>query len=82
MGFKVLSHHYIMGRGFVTVISNPELIPIDTNCFIIQDDEKIPIIGVEKLMTLMTIPTPKPNWGIVTNKEIFGEIIEICGKNL
>jgi len=78
--FKVLNRQFILGRGNVTVILNNDNIPIDTNSVIIQDSDLIPIIAVEKSMTLMTNPRPKPNWGIVTNEETVGETILIWNK--
>lgn len=80
--FKVVSRQFILGRGNITVISNKDEIPIDTKCVVIQEDKMLPIIGVEMLMTLMTEPRPKPNWGIVTNEETVGDTLMIWNKGI
>ena len=73
--FEVLHRQYLVGRGYVTVINNKDNIPISTSSVIIQDDEEIPIRGIEGAMTLMTIPKPYPQLGLITNKETTGDYI-------
>ena len=77
--FKVLSRHYITGRGHVTVVYNPDLLPIECDKSLIFHEElfRLPIRGIEREMTLMEIPRAKPYWGLVTSEETDGDYLTI-----
>lgn len=76
--FKVLSRHYVVGRGHVTVVHNPDLLPIDCHkSAICQGPCLLPIRGIERSMTLMTIPKVKPHWGLLTSEETKGDWLTI-----
>ena len=76
--FKVMSRHHITGRGYVTVVHNPELIPIDcSRCAVCKGQFRLPIHGIERTMTLMSIPEPKPDWGLVTSEETIGDYLTV-----
>lgn len=76
--FKVLSRHYITGRGHVTVVHNPDLLPIECHkSAICQGPCLLPIRGIERSMTLMTTPKVKPHWGLLTSEETKGDWLVI-----
>lgn len=77
--FKVLSRHYITGRGHVTVVYNPDLLPIECDKSLIFHEGLfcLPIRGIEREMTLMEIPRAKPYWGLVTSEETDGDYLTI-----
>lgn len=78
MEFEVIRRLYVVGRGHVTVIDNPDELPIDCKCKVeCEDGTKIDIIGVERWMNLMTIQRPYRHVGIVTNNATEGEKINI-----
>ena len=76
--FKVEKRCYIAGRGYVTVVHNPDLLPIDRNkSAICKGQFRLPIHGIEVSTTLMTIPRVKPDWGLITSDETIGDEITI-----
>ena len=76
--FKVKSRAYIAGRGYVTVVHNPDLLPIDRNkSAVCKGQFRLPIHGIERTMTLMTIPRVMPDWGLITSEETIGDEITI-----
>lgn len=76
--FKVVSRHYIPGRGYVTVVHNPDLLPIDLHLSAIcKGQYRLPIHAIEVCATLMTIPRVKPDWGLVTSEATIGNEITI-----
>ena len=69
---------HIAGRGYVTVIHNPDRLPIDRdNSAVCNGQFRLPIHGIELMMTLMTIPRVKPDWGLITSEETIGDEITI-----
>lgn len=78
INFKVESRHYITGRGYVTVVHNPDLLPIDVNkSAVVKGQFLLPIRGVECVKTLLYPPTIKPDWGLVTAEETEGDWLTI-----
>ena len=76
--FRVASRHYIVGRGHVTVVYNPDLLPIECEkSYIIDGQVRLPIHGIERQMTLMTVPRAKPYWGLVTSEETTGDYLTV-----
>jgi len=76
--FKVVKRLYIAGRGYVTVIHNPDRLPIDRdNSAVCKGQFRLPIHGIERSMTLMTIPRVKPDWGLITSEETIGDYVTI-----
>lgn len=76
--FRVVSRHRIVGRGYATVIHNPDQLPIDSErSAVVKGQFRLPIHGIERTMTLMTIPKPKPDWGIITSEETFGDYLTV-----
>jgi len=79
--FKVEGRYYIAGRGYVTVVHNPDLLPIDRNkSAICKGQFRLPIHGIEGIevsATLMTIPRVNPDWGLITSDETIGDEITI-----
>ena len=76
--FKVMSRCHVVGRGYVTVVHNPDLLPIDCNkSAVCKGQFRLPIHGIERMMTLMTIPRVKPDWGLVTSEETVGDWLTI-----
>lgn len=72
--FNVVKRLHIAGRGYVTVIHNPDRLPIDCDkSAICKGQFRLPIHGIERTMTLMTIPKVKPHWGLVTSEETVGD---------
>lgn len=79
IAFKVLSRHYITGRGHVTVVHNPDLLPIECNKSLIFHDGqfRLPIHGIERQKTLTDPPKVKPDWGLVTSEKTIGDWLTI-----
>lgn len=78
ISFKVVERLHIAGRGYVTVVHNPDLLPIDRDkSAICKGQFRLPIHGIERMMTLMTIPKVKPDWGLITSEETVGDEITI-----
>ena len=78
ISFKVVKRLYIAGRGYVTVINNPDLLPIDSDrSAVCKGQFRLPIHGIEFTMTLMTIPKPKSDWGLITSEETIGDYVTI-----
>lgn len=76
--FKVVSRHYITGRGHVTVVYNPDLLPIDRDrSAVCKGQFRLPIHGIEIEATLMEHPRVKPNWGLVTSEETIGDYLTV-----
>lgn len=76
--FKVVSRHYIVGRGYITVIQNPDRLPIDRDkSAVCKGQFRLPIHGIELTLTLMTIPKPGKYWGLVTSEETIGDYVTI-----
>lgn len=76
--FKVVSRHYIVGRGHITVVHNPDLLPIESaKSVVCKGQNRLPIHGIERMMTLMTIPRVMPDWGLVTSENTIGDEITI-----
>lgn len=76
--FKVERRYYIAGRGYVTVVHNPDLLPIDRNkSAICKGQFRLPIHGIEMSTTLMTNPRVKPDWGLITSDDTIGDEITI-----
>ena len=65
---------YIIGRGTIVIIRNEDCFPIghDKSYIIVEGiEEQIPILGIEGMMTLMTIPRMKPEIGIIVNTKYY-----------
>ena len=76
--FKVVSRCHVTGRGYVTVVHNHDLLPIDRDkSAICKGQFRLPIHGIERMMTLMTIQRVKPDWGLITSEETIGDEITI-----
>jgi len=76
--FKVVKRLYIAGRGYVTVIHNPDRLPIDRDrSAVCKGQFRLPIHGIELMMTLMTTPKPKSDWGLITSEETIGDYVTI-----
>ncbi len=76
--FKVVERLYIAGRGYVTVIHNPDRLPIDRDrSAVCKGQFRLPIHGIELTMTMMTVPRPKPDWGLITSEETIGDYLTI-----
>ena len=76
--FKVLSRHHITGRGYVTVIHNPDLLPISSAWSAVCEGQyRLPIRGIERTCTLMTIPMVHPDWGLVTSEPTSGKFLTV-----
>ena len=76
--FKVVKRLYIAGRGHVTVIHNPDRLPIDRDkSAVCKGQFRLPIHGIELTMTLMTTPKPGKDWGLVTSEETIGDYLTI-----
>ena len=76
--FKVVERLYIAGRGYVTVIHNPDRLPIDRDrSAVCKGQFRLPIHGIELTMTMMTVPKPKPDWGLITSEETIGDYLTI-----
>ena len=69
---------YVIGRGHVTVIDNPDSRPINPDSVVqCEDGTRIHILGVERWTDLMTVSKPLRYWGIVTDKATEGIKINI-----
>ncbi len=77
---KVLDRVYVIGRGYVTIVDNPDHIPIHVGDEIIDKDAAISIVGVEGLMNLLSPPIPCRRIGLVTRKVTHGSEIHIKSK--
>ena len=78
ISFKVVKRLHIAGRGYITVIHNPDLLPIDCDrSAVCKGQFRLPIHGIELMMTLMTTPKPKSDWGLVTSEETIGDYVTI-----
>lgn len=76
--FKVVSRCHVTGRGYVTVVHNPDLLPIDRDkSAICKGQFRIPIHGIERTMTLMTTQKPGKYWGLITSEETIGDCVTI-----
>lgn len=76
--FKVVKRLHIAGRGYITVIRNPDLLPIDRDrSAVCKGQFRLPIHGIELTMTLMTTPKPGKDWGLVTSEETIGDYVTI-----
>ena len=76
--FKVVKRLHIAGRGYVSVIHNPDHLPIDRDrSAVCKGQFRLPIHGIELMMTLMTIPKPSKDWGLVTSEETIGDYVTI-----
>lgn len=76
--FEVKKRLYITGRGHVTVVHNPDLLPISRDrSAICKGQFRLPIHDIEREMTLMEHPRVKPCWGLVTSEETVGDEIII-----
>jgi len=76
--FKVLSRHYVAGRGHITVVHNPDLLPIESGkSAVCKGQYRLPIHGIDRMTTLMTIPRVMPDWGLVTSEKTIGDEITI-----
>jgi len=78
ISFKVVKRLHIAGRGYVTVIHNPDLLPIDRDkSAVCKGQSSLPIHGIELTMTLMTTPKPGKDWGLITSEETIGDYVTI-----
>ena len=69
---------YIAGRGHVTAIHNPDLLPISREgSAVCTGQYRLPIRGVEYTMTLTTVPRPKPYCGLVTSEPTTGDFVTV-----
>ena len=76
--FEVVKRLRIPGKGHVTVIRNPDLLPIDRDrSAVCKGQFRLPIHGIELTMKPMKFPTPKQDWGLITSEETVGDFLEI-----
>jgi len=76
--FKVVERLHIAGRGYVTVIHNPDRLPIDCDkSAVCKGQFRLPIRGIERQKTLTDPPKLKPDWGLVTSEETIGNYVTI-----
>lgn len=76
--FNVVKRLHIAGRGYVTVIHNPDRLPIDRDkSAVCKGQFRLPIHGIELTMTLMTTPKPGKDWGLVMSEETIGDYVTI-----
>jgi hypothetical protein len=76
--FKVVKRTYIAGRGHITVVYNPDLLPISTEkSAVCKGQYRLPIHGIDIQKTLAEHPETLPEWGLVTSEETTGENIII-----
>lgn len=72
--FKVVSRHHVTGRGYITVVHNPDLLPISCEySAVCKGQYRLPIHAIERSGTLMENPRIHPDWGIVTSEETEGD---------
>ena len=73
--YPVLDRVHVTGRGYVTVIKNKDLDPIDTDSWIVNNEEgNMMVRGVECMKGATGV---KEDCGILTQKETKGETIFI-----
>lgn len=73
ISFKVVKRLYIAGRGYVTVIHNPDRLPIDRDkSAVCKGQFRLPIHGM-----LMITLKPGKDWGLVTSEETIGDYVTI-----
>lgn len=78
ISFKVVKRLYIAGCGYITVIRNPDRLPIDRDrSAVCKGQFRLPIHGIELTMTLMTTPKPGKDWGLITSEETIGDYVTI-----
>ena len=76
--FKVVKRIYIAGRGYITVIHNPDRLPIDSyRSAVCKGQFRLPIRGIERMVTPMTVPRVMPYWGLITSEETIGDYVTI-----
>lgn len=76
--FRVVSRHHITGRGYVTVIHNPDLLPISSAWSAVCEGQRhLPIRGIERTMKPMTVPIVDPYWGLVTSAPTSGRRLTV-----
>ena len=76
--FRVVKRFRIAGRGYVTVVHNPDWLPIDLDrSAVCKGQFRLPIHGIELTMTPMTVLKPNPDWGLVTSEETVGDYLTI-----
>lgn len=76
--FRVQCRDYVVGRGHVTVVYNPDLLPIDREkSAICEGQYRLPIIAVERSATLTERPRTKPYWGLVTSDKTTGDWLTV-----
>ncbi len=76
--FRVVKRFRIAGRGYITVVHNPDRLPIDRNrSAVCKGQFRLPIHGIELTMAPMTVPKPNPDWGLVTSEETVGDYLTI-----
>lgn len=76
--FKVVGRWHVTGRGYVTEVHNPDLLPIDRDrSAVCKGQFRLPIHGIECTMTLMEHPRVMPNWGLVTSEETVGDWLTV-----
>ena len=73
--YTVLDRVHVTGRGYVTVIKNKDLDPIDTDSWIVNKEEGNMMVREVECMKGAT--GVKEDWGILTQKETKGETIFI-----
>ena len=78
--FKVKDRVHVNYRGYITVISNPELIPIHVGDSIQNGDKSWLIEGVERWKNMET-GKPFPTMGLLTAYETEGKEIEVVPKD-
>ena len=76
--FEVVSRCYVTGRGYITVIHNQELLPIDKDrSAVCKGQYRLPIHGIEITAKPTARPEPKPDWGLVTSEETVGKFLTV-----
>lgn len=76
--FGVVKRFRIAGRCYVTVVHNPDRLPIDRDrSAVCKGQFRLPIHGIELTMTPMTVLKPNPDWGLVTSEETVGDYLTI-----
>ena len=78
--FKVKDRVHLNYRGYITVISNPELIPIHVGDYIQSGDGSWLIEGVECWKNMET-GKPFPTMGLLTAYETKGKEVEVVSKD-
>lgn len=76
--FRVVKRFRIAGRGYVTVVHNPDRLPIDRDkSAVCKGQFRLPIHGIELTMTPMTVPKPNSDWGLITSEKTIGGYVTI-----